>query len=184
MAPSHSLREVPLFCGPWPSAATRSSLHGVCSMREISFSSSTADPFRTPQLLKLSRPSPWAKAAGPSSMLCRNGRATYVTMAEESKMKAVRKRIFALYQRKKEAETERRKRPQEISLPTPTTPKTLSTVMGLSTVDVLKALIKCGVRALLLLLLLLLLLPPGDFLAECVCSLPPPPPPARAPVGG
>lgn len=113
-------------------------------MREISFSSSTADPFRTPQLLKLSRPSPWAKAAGPSSMLCRNGRATYVTMAEESKMKAVRKRIFALYQRKKEAETERRKRPQEISLPTPTTPKTLSTVMGLSTVDVLKALIKCG----------------------------------------
>lgn len=58
----------------------------------------------------------------------------------------IRKRLAALRKHKLDELAERRLKPKEISIPARVTPKSLSSVMGLSTIDILKVAIKCGVR--------------------------------------
>jgi hypothetical protein len=74
-------------------------------------------------------------------------RRAYALASDVEKTKMVRKRLAALRKRKLDDLKERKAKPKEISIPSRATPKNLSAVMGLSTVDILKVAIKCGVRA-------------------------------------
>jgi hypothetical protein len=75
-------------------------------------------------------------------------RRLYATASEMEKSKMVRKRLAATRKRKLEELKERKAKPKEISIPSRATPKNLSAVTGLSTIDILKVAIKCGVRLL------------------------------------
>lgn len=75
-------------------------------------------------------------------------RRLYATASEMEKSKMVRKRLAATRKRKLEELKERKAKPKEISVPSRATPKNLSAVTGLSTIDILKVAIKCGVRLL------------------------------------
>lgn len=71
-------------------------------------------------------------------------RRLYATASEMEKSKMVRKRLAATRKRKLEELKERKAKPKEISIPSRATPKNLSAVTGLSTIDILKVAIKCG----------------------------------------
>ncbi len=85
---------------------------------------------------------PVVRLFGPNLSPKRN----YVQASEMEKIKAVRKRLMKLREKKLEELRERKQKPLEIVLPVNASAKSLSAVMGINTIDILKVAIKCGVR--------------------------------------